>query len=76
MIHVPPLPDDNLKEELEKFYQWQRFFDHATKVNGQEEQEEQWSRRLEQTHPITPGLLKSCFMDLNFDQIRIDSGKV
>ena len=78
---MPRLPDDKLKKELEKFYRRQRFFDHAKKVKEREKREEQWCRQLEHTRPVTPGLLKSCFTDLNlirfvFDQTRIDSGKV
>ena len=53
-----PLPDD----------------DHAFLKKRMEKREEEWCRRLERIRPITPGLLKSCFFDLNFDQIRIDSG--
>ena len=39
-----------------------------------EERMEQWCRRLERARPITPALLKSCFIDLNFNQICMDTG--
>ena len=49
--------------------------DHAKRIKNLGKRKERWCRRLEQTRPITPGLLKACFLDLNFDQICIDSGK-
>ena len=61
---VPPIPDDRLKKELEKFYRRQRFFDHTKRMKELDKREEQWCRQLEQTRPITPGLLRACFVDL------------
>ena len=72
---LPPISDDRLKEELEKFYRRQRFVDHTKRMKNLEKQEEQWCRRLEQTCRITPELLKACSVDLNFDQMCIDIGK-
>ena len=72
------------REEQEKFQRdqarirerWDKGLlgDRAALRKAIEKREEEWCRRLERIPPITPGLLKSCFFDLNFDQIRIDSG--
>lgn len=63
---LPPIPDDRLKEELQKFSEKQRFFDHQKRMETLGKREQQWCRRLEQTRPITSELLRACFVDLNY----------
>ena len=75
VVDVPPKSDEEIRKGLEKLSRRQRWMDQVQKRKDQGKREEQWCQLLEETHPITPGLLKACFVDLNFDQLRIDSGK-
>ena len=75
MVDVPAKSDEEIRKGLEKLSRRQWWMDQVQKRKDQGKREEQWCQLLEEAHPITPGLLKDCFVDLNFDQIRIDSGK-